>query len=141
MHTHTHAHTRTHTRARARKYTFAHEHAHAPPQEKEEGEITPRPAEPAKPLTALEIRREKKRAADAEIAARRRMLGNIQFIGYLYKFSLLTERCVRGGTGVGGARAGPHCTRPSLAACASPCCCLRSGVGLELGLAPVGSEL
>ncbi len=33
-----------------------------------------------------------RRAADADRAARRRMLGNIQFISYLYKNGLLTER-------------------------------------------------
>lgn len=33
-----------------------------------------------------------KQTADAERAARRRMLGNIQFIGHLYRFKLLTEK-------------------------------------------------
>lgn len=60
-------------------------------QEKEEGEITP-PATPTAEQADLQRRREEKAAADRDRAARRRMLGNIQFIGYLFKFGLLTER-------------------------------------------------
>jgi translation initiation factor 4G len=59
----------------------------------EEGEL---PAEPEKPLTPAEAARAVKlaeaREAEAELKARRRMLGNIQFIGQLYQQKMLTER-------------------------------------------------
>ncbi len=75
-------------------------------QELEEGEIsTPAASEgaatktegetedaPAKPLTAAEQRAAERKKAEADRAARRRMLGNIQFIGHLFKEHLLTER-------------------------------------------------
>jgi translation initiation factor 4G len=59
----------------------------------EEGEL---PLEPEKPLTPAEAARARKlaeaREAEAELKARRRMLGNIQFIGQLYQQKMLTER-------------------------------------------------
>jgi len=60
-------------------------------EEREEGEITP-PATPVAEMTEAERKRAERQAAQADVAARRRMLGNIQFIGYLFKFGLLTER-------------------------------------------------
>lgn len=55
----------------------------------EEGEVSPPPA--AAP-TPEEIRAEERKQAAADRAARMRMLGNIQFIGFLYKNGLITER-------------------------------------------------
>ncbi len=54
-------------------------------EELEEGEIPPLPAPPAAPV-------DPRVAAEQERQARRRMLGNMQFIGQLYKYGLLTER-------------------------------------------------
>ncbi|KAJ9515573.1 hypothetical protein QJQ45_021731, partial [Haematococcus lacustris] len=51
---------------------------------KEEGEL-PQPAVEAKPLTANQLLQQNR-------AARRRMLGNILFVGNLFKISLITER-------------------------------------------------
>ncbi|KAI8467672.1 MAG: MIF4G domain-containing protein [Monoraphidium minutum] len=51
--------------------------------------------EPAKPLdakaAALAARRAARAAAAEELKARRRMLGNIEFIGHLYRYGMLTE--------------------------------------------------
>lgn len=54
--------------------------------------------EPEKKLSAKEAaearraqRLAERRAAEEELKARRRMLGNIQFIGHLYRYSMLTE--------------------------------------------------
>lgn len=64
--------------------------------EKEEGELTPEavvavPTEtPAQAKRALKIAEAK--AAAADLKARRRMLGNIQFIGQLYMKKMLTEK-------------------------------------------------
>jgi translation initiation factor 4G len=59
----------------------------------EGGEAAPPP--PPKPLdakaAALAARRAERAAAEQELKARRRMLGNIQFIGQLYRFGMLTE--------------------------------------------------
>jgi translation initiation factor 4G len=63
-------------------------------EEPEEGEIPASPAdsEPAAPKTKEQEHAEKKakklaeqRAAQEELKARHRMLGNIQFIGHLYR--------------------------------------------------------
>ncbi|GAX79395.1 hypothetical protein CEUSTIGMA_g6836.t1 [Chlamydomonas eustigma] len=62
--------------------------AAAPAEELEEGEIPPSPAPP--PPTPSFV--DPKAAAELERQARRRMLGNMQFIGQLYKYALLTER-------------------------------------------------
>lgn len=61
--------------------------------EVEEGETTPpKPAKPADAkAAALAARRAERAAAEEELKARRRMLGNIQFIGHLYRFGMLTE--------------------------------------------------
>ncbi|KAI8471249.1 MAG: MIF4G domain-containing protein [Monoraphidium minutum] len=59
----------------------------------EEGETSP--PKPAKPLdakaAALAARRAERAAAEEELKGRRRMLGNIQFIGHLYRYGMLTE--------------------------------------------------
>ncbi len=61
--------------------------------DREEGETTP--PKPPKPLdakaAALAARRAERAAAELELKGRRRMLGNIQFIGQLYRFGMLTE--------------------------------------------------
>jgi len=57
--------------------------------EVEEGEIS---EEQLKKLNAAEeAKREDKAQADAEVKARKRMLGNIIFVGQLYRFGVLTE--------------------------------------------------
>ena len=62
-------------------------------EDREEGETSPPKA--AKPLdakaAAAEARRVERAAAEEELKARRRMLGNIQFIGHLYRYGMLTE--------------------------------------------------
>ncbi len=73
-----------------------------PPLQVEEGEVAPAaPAAADAPAPAASATDEAKAkaAADAaeaerELKARRRMLGNIQFIGHLYKCGLLTERII-----------------------------------------------
>lgn len=64
------------------------------PVQKEEGEISPEmPAAELTPEQQEAARKaEARKAAEADRAARRRMLGNIVFIGYLYQMGLLTER-------------------------------------------------
>lgn len=47
--------------------------------------VLPRPAEVAAKKAALEARREERRKAMAELQARKRMLGNIVFVGQLFK--------------------------------------------------------
>lgn len=56
-----------------------------PEVEKEEGEITEE---------ERQTKEDEKKQAEAERQARRRMLGNIQFIGHLFKNGLLTERII-----------------------------------------------
>lgn len=59
------------------------------PEEGEEGEIT---EEKQKEREAVaEAKRQDRQAALAEVAARKRMLGNIIFVGQLYRFGVLTE--------------------------------------------------
>jgi hypothetical protein len=70
-------------------------------EEREEGEVSPdaeaakRASAAATKAAALEERRQRRaadvRAAEAERTARRRALGNIQFIGHLYCYRMLTE--------------------------------------------------
>ncbi|KAL3135011.1 hypothetical protein ABBQ32_007959 [Trebouxia sp. C0010 RCD-2024] len=61
-------------------------------EEREEGEIVP-PATPVdKKAQRLQARREAAQAAAAELKARQRALGNIQFIGHLYRKKMLTEK-------------------------------------------------
>ncbi|KAL3146721.1 hypothetical protein ABBQ38_014708 [Trebouxia sp. C0009 RCD-2024] len=61
-------------------------------EEREEGEIVP-PATPIdKKAQRLQARREAAQAAAAELKARQRALGNIQFIGHLYRKKMLTEK-------------------------------------------------
>ena len=57
----------------------------------EEGEIPPSPAEAAA-AAAVKKPDDPRVVAEQERQARRRMLGNMQFIGQLYKCGLLTER-------------------------------------------------
>lgn len=70
--------------------------AEAPAVEVEEGEVVGETADTVK--SAKELARAKKisdaLAAEAELKARRRALGNIQFIGLLYKCGLLTVRII-----------------------------------------------
>lgn len=42
-------------------------------------------------LTAADAKRQEKEEAEAEVKARKRMLGNIIFVGQLYRFGSLTE--------------------------------------------------
>ena len=42
-------------------------------------------------LTAADAKRREKEEAEAEVKARKRMLGNIIFVGQLYRFGSLTE--------------------------------------------------
>ncbi len=63
----------------------AKEGAEAAEASKEEKPLDPKAA-------ALAARRAAKAVAEQERQARRRMLGNMQFIGQLYKYALLTER-------------------------------------------------
>jgi translation initiation factor 4G len=64
----------------------------------EEGEIpaaavvVPATEGDEKPPEATEKKKTARQIAEEERQARRRMLGNMQFIGQLYKYSLLTER-------------------------------------------------
>jgi len=62
------------------------------PEDLEEGEIAPTPK--VKTLEELELdrRREMNRLEEDLLKSRRRMLGNIRFIGELFKKSMLTER-------------------------------------------------
>ena len=62
------------------------------PEDLEEGEIAPTPK--VKTLEELELdrRREMNRLEEELLKSRRRMLGNIRFIGELFKKSMLTER-------------------------------------------------
>lgn len=53
--------------------------------ETEEGEVTD------EQRTAAEAKQHEKEIAEAEVKARRRMLGNIIFVGQLYRFGVLTE--------------------------------------------------
>lgn len=53
--------------------------------------LSPHPAEAAAKKAALEARREERRKAAAELQARKRMLGNIVFVGQLFKKGVLTE--------------------------------------------------
>jgi hypothetical protein len=84
--------------------------------EAEEGETSP--PKPAKPLdakaAAAAARRAERLAAEEELKGRRRMLGNIQFIGHLYRYGMLTENIMHrwgGGAGELGARWGPRAGR------------------------------
>ena len=67
-------------------------------EHEEEGETTP--PKPPKPLdakaAAAAARRAERAAAEEELKGRRRMLGNIQFIGHLYRFGMLTENIMHG---------------------------------------------
>ena len=56
----------------------------------EEGEVPPKPK--TKEELELDERRKDQQLADAMLVARRRMLGNIRFIGELFKKQMLTER-------------------------------------------------
>ena len=56
----------------------------------EEGEVPPKPK--TKEELELDERRKDQQRADAMLVARRRMLGNIRFIGELFKKQMLTER-------------------------------------------------
>lgn len=56
-----------------------------PKEPLEEGEIS------EEQRAAEELKRQDKAAADAEVKARKRMLGNIIFVGQLYRFGVLTE--------------------------------------------------
>lgn len=58
-------------------------------EELEEGEITD--VEKEMRDAAAEAKRQDKEAAEAEVKARKRMLGNIIFVGQLYRFGVLTE--------------------------------------------------
>jgi len=60
-----------------------------PKAEAEEGEISEEQLE--KLNAAEEAKRQDKAQADAEVKARKRMLGNIIFVGQLYRFGVLTE--------------------------------------------------
>jgi translation initiation factor 4G len=61
----------------------------AAPEEGEEGEIT---EEKQRQRDAeAEAKRRDREAAKAEVAARKRMLGNMIFVGQLYRFGVLTE--------------------------------------------------
>jgi translation initiation factor 4G len=66
-------------------------------EEAEEGEITDEQRQERE--AAKEAKRMDKAAAEAEVAARKRMLGNIIFVGQLYRFGVLTEfvmhSCIR----------------------------------------------
>lgn len=66
-------------------------------RELEEGEITEEQRQERE--TQAEAKRQDKVAAEAEVVARKRMLGNIIFVGQLYRFGILTEgvmhSCVR----------------------------------------------
>ena len=43
---------------------------------------------------SLEVRRAKKAAYDSELKARRRAMGNMQFVGHLYRSAMITEKIV-----------------------------------------------
>lgn len=57
--------------------------------ETEEGELTEEQREER--VAKAEAKRQDKEAAEAEVKARKRMLGNIIFVGQLYRFGVLTE--------------------------------------------------
>lgn len=60
-----------------------------PEEDVEDGEIT---EERRKERDAMaEAKRQDRAAAAAEVAARKRMLGNMIFVGQLYRFGVLTE--------------------------------------------------
>ncbi|RMZ52191.1 hypothetical protein APUTEX25_001581, partial [Auxenochlorella protothecoides] len=67
----------------------------APDEEKddaEEGEIEHEQGEVSQKATALELKRAERAAAKAEVEARKRMLGNIIFVGQLFCRGVLTEK-------------------------------------------------
>ena len=67
----------------------AGEAAKADDADAEEGELTEKEQEAR--TAAAEEKRLDREAANAEVKARKRMLGNIIFVGQLYRFGVLTE--------------------------------------------------
>lgn len=63
------------------------------PAQLEEGEVAASPSAPSVDDAKAKAQAEAAEA-ERELKARRRMLGNIQFIGHLYKCGLLTERII-----------------------------------------------